>query len=211
MSGILAKKIGMTQIFEDGKFIPVTVVEAGPNYVLQKKTVENDGYTALQLGFDEKKEKNTTKPIMGIFKKAGVNPQRFVKELRVDSVEGFELGQEIKADVLAEVEYVDITGTSKGKGTAGVMKRHNFAGNRASHGVSRNHRLGGSIGMSSWPGKVLRGKKMAGQYGNATVTVQNLKVVKVDVENNLLLIKGAVPGSKNSYIVVKPASKKIIG
>lgn len=208
MSGILAKKIGMTQIFEDGKFIPVTVVEAGPNYVLQKKTVENDGYTALQLGFDEKKEKNTIKPIMGIFKKAGVNPQRFVKELRVDSVEGFELGQEIKADVLAEVEYVDITGTSKGKGTAGVMKRHNFAGNRASHGVSRNHRLGGSIGMSSWPGKVLRGKKMAGQYGNATVTVQNLKVVKVDVENNLLLIKGAVPGSKNSYIVVKPAVKK---
>lgn len=208
MSGILAKKIGMTQIFEDGKFIPVTVVEAGPNYVLQKKTVENDGYTALQLGFDEKKEKNTTKPIMGIFKKAGVNPQRFVKELRVDSVEGFELGQEIKADVLAEVEYVDITGTSKGKGTAGVMKRHNFAGNRASHGVSRNHRLGGSIGMSSWPGKVLKGKRMAGQYGNATVTVQNLKVVKVDVENNLLLIKGAVPGSKNSYIVVKPAVKK---
>lgn len=208
MSGILAKKIGMTQIFEDGKFIPVTVVEAGPNYVLQKKTVENDGYTALQLGFDEKKEKNTTKPIMGIFKKAGVNPQRFVKELRVDSVEGFELGQEIKADVLAEVEYVDITGTSKGKGTAGVMKRHNFAGNRASHGVSRNHRLGGSIGMSSWPGKVLKGKRMAGQYGNATVTVQNLKVVKVDVENNLLLIKGAVPGSKNSYIVVKPAIKK---
>ena len=208
MSGILAKKIGMTQIFEDGKFIPVTVVEAGPNYVLQKKTVENDGYTALQLGFDEKKEKNTTKPIMGIFKKAGVNPQRFVKELRVDSVEGFELGQEIKADVLADVAYVDITGTSKGKGTSGVMKRHGFGGNRASHGVSRNHRLGGSIGMSSWPGKVLKGKRMAGQYGNVTVTVQNLKVVKVDAENNLVLIKGAVPGAKNGYIVIKPAVKK---
>lgn len=208
MSGILAKKIGMTQIFEDGKFIPVTVVEAGPNYVLQKKTVENDGYTALQLGFDEKKEKNTTKPVMGIFKKAGVNPQRFVKELRVDSVEGFELGQEIKADVLADVAYVDITGTSKGKGTSGVMKRHNFGGNRASHGVSRNHRLGGSIGMSSWPGKVLKGKRMAGQYGNVTVTVQNLKVVKVDAENNLVLIKGAVPGAKNGYIVIKPAVKK---
>ncbi|WP_373213910.1 50S ribosomal protein L3 [Fusobacterium mortiferum] len=208
MSGILAKKIGMTQIFEDGKFIPVTVVEAGPNFVLQKKTVENDGYTALQLGFDEKKEKNTTKPVMGIFKKAGVNPQRFVKELRVDSVEGYELGQEIKVDVLAGVEFVDITGTSKGKGTSGVMKRHGFGGNRASHGVSRNHRLGGSIGMSTWPGKVLKGKRMAGQYGNETVTVQNLKVVKVDVENNLLLIKGAVPGSKNSYIVVKPAVKK---
>ena len=208
MSGILAKKIGMTQIFEDGKFIPVTVVEAGPNYVLQKKTVENDGYTALQLGFDEKKEKNTTKPVMGIFKKAGVNPQRFVKELRVNSVEGFELGQEIKADVLADVAYVDITGTSKGKGTSGVMKRHGFGGNRASHGVSRNHRLGGSIGMSSWPGKVLKGKRMAGQYGNVTVTVQNLKVVKVDAENNLVLIKGAVPGAKNGYIVIKPAVKK---
>lgn len=208
MSGILVKKIGMTQIFEDGKFIPVTVVEAGPNFVLQKKTVENDGYTALQLGFDEKKEKNTTKPVMGIFKKAGVNPQRFVKELRVDSVEGYELGQEIKVDVLAGVEFVDITGTSKGKGTSGVMKRHGFGGNRASHGVSRNHRLGGSIGMSTWPGKVLKGKRMAGQYGNETVTVQNLKVVKVDAENNLLLIKGAVPGSKNSYIVVKPAVKK---
>ena len=208
MSGILAKKIGMTQIFEDGKFIPVTVVEAGPNYVLQKKTVENDGYTALQLGFDEKKEKNTTKPVMGIFKKAGVNPQRFVKELRVDSVEGFELGLEIKADVLADVAYVDITGTSKGKGTSGVMKRHGFGGNRASHGVSRNHRLGGSIGMSSWPGKVLKGKRMAGQYGNVTVTVQNLKVVKVDAENNLVLIKGAVPGAKNGYIVIKPAVKK---
>ena len=208
MLGILGKKIGMTQIFEDGKFVPVTVVEAGPNFVLQKKTVENDGYTALQLGFDEKKEKNTTKPVMGIFKKAGVNPQRFVKELRVDSVEGYELGQEIKVDVLAGVEFVDITGTSKGKGTSGVMKRHGFGGNRASHGVSRNHRLGGSIGMSTWPGKVLKGKRMAGQYGNETVTVQNLKVVKVDAENNLLLIKGAVPGSKNSYIVVKPAVKK---
>lgn len=208
MSGFLAKKIGMTQIFEDGKFIPVTVVEAGPNFVLQKKTVENDGYTALQLGFDEKKEKNTTKPVMGIFKKAGVNPQRFIKELRVDSVEGYELGQEIKVDVLAGVEFVDITGTSKGKGTSGVMKRHGFGGNRASHGVSRNHRLGGSIGMSTWPGKVLKGKRMAGQYGNETVTVQNLRVVKVDAENNLLLIKGAVPGSKNSYIVVKPAIKK---
>ena len=207
MSGILAKKIGMTQIFEDGKFIPVTVVEAGPNFVLQKKTVENDGYTALQLGFDEKKEKNTTKPVMGIFKKAGVNPQRFIKELKIDSVEGYELGQEIKVDVLAGVEFVDITGTSKGKGTSGVMKRHGFGGNRASHGVSRNHRLGGSIGMSTWPGKVLKGKRMAGQYGNETVTVQNLKVVRVDAENNLLLIKGAVPGSKNSYIVVKPALK----
>lgn len=208
MSGILAKKIGMTQIFEDGKFIPVTVVEAGPNYVLQKKTSEKEGYTALQLGFDEKKEKNTTKPMMGIFKKAGVKPLRFVKELRIDSVEGYELGQEIKVDTFEGVEYVDIIGTSKGKGTAGVMKRHNFGGNRATHGVSRNHRLGGSIGQSSFPSKVLKGLKMAGRLGNATVTVQNLKVVKVDVENNVMLIKGAVPGSKNGYLVVTPAKKK---
>ncbi|WP_319371416.1 50S ribosomal protein L3 [uncultured Ilyobacter sp.] len=208
MAGILAKKIGMTQIFEDGKFVPVTVVEAGPNFVLQKKTEEKDGYTALQLGFDEKKEKNTTKPMMGIFNKAGVKPLRFVRELKADSVEGYELGQEIKVDILDGVEFVDIRGTSKGKGTAGVMKRHNFAGNRATHGVSRNHRLGGSIGQSSFPSKVLKGLKMAGRYGNAAVTVQNLKVVKVDVENNLLLIKGAVPGPKNGYVVVKPAIKK---
>lgn len=211
MIGILGKKIGMTQIFEDGKFVPVTVVEAGPNYVLQKKTSEKEGYTAVQLGFDEKKEKNTTKPLMGIFNKVGVKPQRFVKELKVETVEGYELGQEIKVDTLAGIEYVDITGTSKGKGTSGVMKKHGFSGNRASHGVSRNHRLGGSIGMSSWPGKVLKGHRMAGQHGNATVTVQNLKVVKIDAENNLLLIKGAVPGSKNSYIVIKPAIKKVIG
>lgn len=208
MAGILAKKIGMTQIFEDGKFVPVTVVEAGPNFVLQKKTEEKDGYTALQLGFDEKREKNTTKPMMGIFNKAGVKPLRFVRELKADSVEGYELGQEIKVDILDGVEFVDIRGTSKGKGTAGVMKRHNFSGNRATHGVSRNHRLGGSIGQSSFPSKVLKGLKMAGRYGNAAVTVQNLKVVKVDVENNLLLIKGAVPGPKNGYIVVKPAIKK---
>lgn len=208
MAGILAKKIGMTQIFEDGKFVPVTVVEAGPNYVLQKKTEEKDGYNALQIGFDEKREKNTTKPMMGIFNKAGVKPLRFVRELKADSVEGYELGQEIKVDILDGVEFVDIRGTSKGKGTAGVMKRHNFSGNRATHGVSRNHRLGGSIGQSSSPSKVLKGLKMAGRYGNAAVTVQNLKVVKVDVENNLLLIKGAVPGPKNGYIVVKPAIKK---
>ena len=208
MAGILAKKIGMTQIFENGKFVPVTVVEAGPNFVLQKKTEEKDGYTALQLGFDKKKEKNTTKPMMGIFNKAGVKPLRFVRELKADSVEGYELGQEIKVDILDGVEFVDIRGTSKGKGTAGVMKRHNFSGNRATHGVSRNHRLGGSIGQSSFPSKVLKGLKMAGRYGNAAVTVQNLKVVKVDVENNLLLIKGAVPGPKNGYIVVKPAIKK---
>ena len=205
---ILGKKIGMTQIFEDGKVVPVTVIEAGPNFVLQTKTTENDGYVAIQVGFGEKREKNTTKPLMGIFNKAGVKPQRFVRELRVESVEGYTLGQEIKVDVLGTTEFVDITGTSKGKGTAGVMKRHNFHGNRATHGVSRNHRLGGSIGNSSTPGEVYKGRKMAGRMGNEKVTVQNLKVVRVDVENNLLLVKGAVPGAKNGYLTIKAALKK---
>ena len=205
---ILGKKIGMTQIFEDGKVVPVTVIEAGPNFVLQTKTTEKDGYVAIQVGFGEKREKNTTKPLMGIFNKAGVKPQRFVKELRVESVEGYTLGQEIKVDVLGTTEFVDITGTSKGKGTAGVMKRHNFHGNRATHGVSRNHRLGGSIGNSSTPGEVYKGRKMAGRLGNDKVTVQNLKVVRVDVENNLLLVKGAVPGAKNGYLTIKAALKK---
>lgn len=205
---ILGKKIGMTQIFEDGKVIPVTVIEAGPNFVLQTKTTEKDGYVAIQVGFDEKREKNTTKPLMGIFNKAGVKPQRFVREFRVATVDGYALGQEIKVDILANAEFVDITGTSKGKGTAGVMKRHNFHGNRATHGVSRNHRLGGSIGNSSTPGEVYKGRKMAGRLGNDKVTVQNLKVVRVDVENNLLLVKGAVPGSKNGYLTIKAALKK---
>lgn len=205
---ILGKKIGMTQIFEDGKVVPVTVIEAGPNFVLQTKTAEKDGYVAIQVGFDEKREKNTTKPLMGIFNKAGVKPQRFVKEFRMETVDAYALGQEIKVDVLANAEFVDITGTSKGKGTAGVMKRHNFGGNRATHGVSRNHRLGGSIGNSSTPGEVYKGRKMAGRLGNEKVTVQNLKVVRVDVENNLLLVKGAVPGAKNGYLTIKAALKK---
>lgn len=205
---ILGKKIGMTQIFEDGKVVPVTVIEAGPNFVLQTKTTEKDGYVAIQVGFDEKREKNTTKPLMGIFNKAGVKPQRFVREFRVATVDGYALGQEIKVDILANAEFVDITGTSKGKGTAGVMKRHNFHGNRATHGVSRNHRLGGSIGNSSTPGEVYKGRKMAGRLGNDKVTVQNLKVVRVDAENNLLLVKGAVPGAKNGYLTIKAALKK---
>lgn len=145
---------------------------------------------------------------MGIFNKAGVKPQRFVKEFKVETVEGYSLGQEIKVDALANAEFVDITGTSKGKGTAGVMKRHNFSGNRATHGVSRNHRLGGSIGMSSTPARVLKGKRMAGRLGNSKVTVQNLKVVRVDLENNMILVKGAVPGAKNSYLTIKAALKK---
>lgn len=208
MLGLLGKKIGMTQVFEDGELIPVTVIEAGPNYILQKKTEEKEGYTSLQVGFDEKKEKNTTKPMMGIFGKAQVKPLRFVREFQVDSVDGYELGQELKADLFAEYEYIDITGTSKGKGFAGVMKRHGFGGNRATHGVSRAHRKPGSIGQSSTPSKVIKGKKMAGRLGGDQVTVQNLKIVKVDAENNLILVKGAVPGAKKSYVIIKPAVKK---
>ena len=206
---LLGKKIGMTQIFEGEKLIPVTVIEAGPNFVIQKKNVEKDGYNALTLGYDEKKEKNTIKPEMGVFKKTGVTPKKFLKEFRTDNLDSYELGQEIKVDSFEGIEFVDVSGTSKGKGTAGVMKRHNFGGNRATHGVSRNHRLGGSnAGGAASNSNVPKGKKMAGRLGNENVTVQNLRVVKFDVENNLLLVKGAIPGPKNGYLVIKKSVKK---
>lgn len=206
---ILGKKIGMTQIFEDEKLIPVTVIEAGSNFIVQIKTNEKEGYNAITLAFDEKKEKNTNKPEAGLFKKAGITPKKFLKEFKVADTASYELGQEFKVDVLEGIEFVDITGTSKGKGTAGVMKRHNFGGNRASHGVSRNHRLGGSnAGGAASNSNVPKGKKMAGRLGNEQVTVQNLRVIKFDVENNLLLVKGAIPGPKNGYLVIKKSVKK---
>ena len=206
---ILGKKIGMTQIFENEKLIPVTVIEAGSNFIVQIKTEEKEGYNSITLAFDDKKEKNTIKPEMGLFKKAGITPKRFLKELKVADTVAFELGQEIKVDVLEGIEFIDVTGTSKGKGTAGVMKRHNFGGNRATHGVSRNHRLGGSnAGGAASNSNVPKGKKMAGRLGNENVTVQNLRVVKFDVENNLLLVKGAIPGPKNGYLVIKKSVKK---
>ena len=206
---ILGKKVGMTQIFEDEKLVPVTVIEAGSNFVVQVKTTEKEGYDAITLAFDDKKEKNTIKPEMGIFKKAGITPKKFLKEFKVTNTSEFQLGQEIKVDVLEGIEFVDVTGTSKGKGTAGVMKRHNFGGNRASHGVSRNHRLGGSnAGGAASNSNVPKGKKMAGRLCNEQVTVQNLKVIKFDVENNLLLVKGAIPGPKNGYLVIKKSVKK---
>ena len=206
---ILGKKIGMTQIFEDEKLIPVTVIEAGSNFVVQIKTNEKEGYNAITLAFDEKKEKNTNKPEAGLFKKAGITPKKFLKEFKVADTASYELGQEFKVDVLEGIEFVDIVGTSKGKGTAGVMKRHNFGGNRATHGVSRNHRLGGSnAGGAASNSNVPKGKKMAGRLGNEQVTVQNLKVVKFDAENNLLLVKGAVPGPKNGYLIIKKSVKK---
>ena len=206
---ILGKKVGMTQIFENEKLIPVTVIEAGSNFIVQIKTEEKEGYNSITLAFDDKKEKNTIKPEMGLFKKAGITPKRFLKELKVADTVAFELGQEIKVDVLEGIEFIDVTGTSKGKGTAGVMKRHNFGGNRATHGVSRNHRLGGSnAGGAASNSNVPKGKKMAGRLGNEQVTVQNLKVVKFDVENNLLLVKGAIPGPKNCYLIIKKSVKK---
>ena len=163
---ILGKKIGMTQIFENEKLIPVTVIEAGTNFITQIKTEEKEGYNAITLAYGDKKEKNTTKPLLGVFKKAGVTPKRFLKEFKVANPADFTLGQEIKVDVLEGIEFVDISGTSKGKGTAGVMKRHNFGGNRASHGVSRNHRLGGSnAGGAASNSNVPKGKKMAGRLG----------------------------------------------
>ena len=206
---ILGKKIGMTQIFEDEKLVPVTVIEAGQNFVVKKKSDDKDCYNDITLAYDDKKEKNTIKPEMGLFKKAGVTPKRFLKEFKVEDLAAFELGQEINVDVFEGIEFVDISGTSKGKGTAGVMKRHNFGGNRASHGVSRNHRLGGSnAGGAASNSNVPKGKKMAGRLGNEQVTVQNLKLVKYDAENNLLLVKGAVPGPKNGYLIIKKSVKK---
>lgn len=206
---ILGKKVGMTQIFENEKLIPVTVIEAGSNFIVQIKTEEKEGYNAVTLAYGDKKEKNTIKPETGLFKKAGITPKRFLKEFKVSETADYTVGQEIKVDVLEGIEFVDITGTSKGKGTAGVMKRHNFGGNRASHGVSRNHRLGGSnAGGAASNSNVPKGKKMAGRLGNEQVTVQNLKVVKFDVENSLLLVKGAIPGPKNGYLVIKKSVKK---
>jgi len=208
MEGILGKKIGMTQVYSEDKLIPVTVVEAGPNFVIQTKTDEKEGYSAVKVGFDEVKEKNVTKPMMGVFNKAGIKPMKFIKEFIVEDATKFEAGQEFKIDSFEGVKFIDVVGTSKGKGFQGVMKRHNFGGGRKSHGASRSHRTPGSIGQSSTPSKVLKGTRMAGRMGGDRVTVQNLEVVKIDVDNNLLLVKGAVPGPKNGYLIIKPAKKK---
>ena len=207
MKGLIGKKIGMTQIFtEEGLVIPVTVVEAGPNFVTQIKTTENDGYTAIQVGFEDKKTKRVIKPVEGHFEKSGVTPKRIVQEFVVDDAAAYSLGQEIKADIFTEGEKVDIQGTSKGKGTQGPIKRHNQSRGPETHG-SKYHRGPGSIGAASYPARVFKGMKMAGRMGNEKVTVQNLEVVRVDSERNLLLIKGAVPGPKRGIITIKEAVK----
>lgn len=202
---ILGKKVGMTQIFdENGALIPVTVVQAGPCVVLQKKTAETDGYNAIQVGFIDMPERKANKPMKGHFAKAGVKPKRYIAEFRIEG--DFEVGQEIKADVFAEGDKVDVTGTSKGKGYAGPIKRHGFGRGPMAHG-SKYHRGVGSLGASAGVSRVFKGKKMAGRMGGERVTVQNLQVVKVDADRNLLLIKGAVPGPRGAVISIKEAVK----
>lgn len=204
---ILGKKLGMTQVFlEDGKVVPVTVVEAGPCPVVQKKTIENDGYSAVQVGFGNISEKNATKPRQGHFKKAGVACMRYLREFRLDDAESFEVGQEIKADIFAPGDKVDVSGISKGKGFAGVIKRWNQHRGPMSHG-SRYHRRPGSMGACSSPSKVFKSKHLPGHMGVESVTVQNLEVVRVDAERNFMLVKGAFPGARGSLVVIKATVK----
>ena len=204
---ILATKVGMTQIFnEDGVLTPVTVLQAGPCVVTQVKTVENDGYSAVQVGFVDKREKLVNKPMKGQFDKAGVSYKRFVREFRLEDAESYEVAHEIKADIFAAGEKVDATAISKGKGFQGAIKRHGQSRGPMAHG-SKYHRHAGSNGACSDPSRVFKGKKMAGHMGNKKVTVQNLEIVRVDAENNLLLVKGAVPGPKKSLVTIKATVK----
>ena len=216
---IVGKKIGMSQIFnEDGRVIPVTVIEAGPCAVVQKKTVERDGYDALQVAFGAVKLKykkvngnekctNVSNPKMGHYKKAGVEPSRFLREFRFDNCADYSVGQVIKADIFAEGDRVDVSGTSKGKGFSGTIKRWNFHIGPMAHG-SGYHRGVGSMGACATPGRVFKNKKMPGQYGNASCTVQNLQIVKVDAERNFLLVKGAVPGARGGMVIIKQTCKR---
>lgn len=206
--GLIGKKIGMTQIFDEaGNVIPVTVVEAGPCTVTQIKTVENDGYQAVQVGFGDVKVSRVNKPMKGHFDKADVAPKKILKEFRLESIDGIEVGNILKADTFEVGEIVDVKGTSKGHGTAGAIKRWNFSRLRMTHGTGPNHRHAGSLGACSSPSRVFKGKKMAGHYGHETVTVQNLKIAKVDAENNLIAIKGAIPGPKGGIVVIADAVK----
>ncbi|MDQ0091818.1 large subunit ribosomal protein L3 [Paenibacillus anaericanus] len=207
MKGILGKKLGMTQVFTpEGNVIPVTVIEASSNVVLQKKDVENDGYEAIQIGYSDKKAQRATKPEVGHAKKANTTPKRYVREIRGIDLAGYEVGQEVKVDIFAEGEFVDVTGVSKGKGFQGNIKRWGQSRGPMSHG-SRYHRRPGSMG-SIQANHVLKGKRLPGHMGHETVTIQRLEVIKVDVEHNVLLIKGAIPGPKNGLIKVKESIKK---
>ncbi len=224
--GILGRKVGMTQIYDDsGRAIPVTVIEAGPCHVLQVRTLDRDGYEAVQLGYldrprrlasrsdrghvanlTSKRSKRRTAAGVELAPKADCEPKRYVREFR-GSAGDYSVGQEVKVDVFSEVAAVDVVGTSKGRGFAGVMKRHNFHGQRATHGVKKVHRHAGGTGMSASPSRLFKGKRMAGQYGNTQTTVRNLKVVGVDSENNLLLVRGAIPGPNGGFVVVRETNK----
>ena len=204
---ILATKVGMTQIFdENGAFVPVTVLQAGPCTVVQKKTVDREGYDAVQVGFGDIREKLVNKPVKGHFAKAGVANKKYLKEFRFEDAASYEVGQEIKADIFANGDKVDAVGISKGKGYAGAIKRHGLSRGPMKHG-SKYHRHAGSNGSSASPSRVFKGKHMAGQMGHVRVTVQNLEVVRVDVENNMILVKGAVPGAKKGLIILKETVK----
>jgi large subunit ribosomal protein L3 len=206
--GILGEKLGMTQVFdENNRIVPVTVVKAGPCVVTQIRTKEKDGYTAVQLAYGQIDPRKVTKPVAGHFKAANVTPRRHLVELRTDAIEDYTVGQELGADVFADGALVDVTGTTRGKGTAGVMKRHGFHGLGAGHGTQRKHRAPGSIGACATPARVFKGLKMAGRMGNEKQTTQSLVVHKVDTDRGLLLIKGAVPGPKGALVLVRTAAK----
>ncbi|RLV56489.1 50S ribosomal protein L3 [Aeromicrobium phragmitis] len=206
--GLLGRKIGMTQVWDaDGRIVPVTVLSADTNVVTQIRTRETDGYSAVQIGFGEIDGRKVNKPQAGHFAKAGVTPRRHVVEIRTEAIGDYTLGQEITPEIFAAGDKVDVTATSKGKGFAGVMKRHGFAGVSASHGAHRNHRKPGSIGGCATPGRVFKGLRMAGHMGTDTVTTQNLTVHSVDVEKGVVLVKGAVPGPKGALVVIRNAAK----
>jgi len=224
--GLLGRKVGMTQIYDQtGQVVPVTVIQAGPCHVLQLKTQERDGYEAIQLGYldkprrlasrsvrghvarlDSKRQKARTAAGIEPIPKANCEPQRFVRELR-GPIEGYQVGQELKVDIFSENQRVDVVGTSKGRGTAGAMKRHNFRGQRASHGVKKCHRHLGGTGCSASPSRLFKGRKMAGHYGHAQCTVRNLQVVRIDLDNNLLVVRGAVPGPNGVYLMIRETNK----
>ncbi len=207
MTGLIGKKFGVTQVFEDsGEAIPVTILEAGPCCIIQKKTESRDSYQALQLGFEDKKESGVNKPLRGHFSKAGVKPKRVIREIKVDNLDDYQVGDEIKVDIFKVNDYVDITGVSKGRGFSGVMKRWGFSGGPASHGAHKSHRRVGAIGMSS--PRLFKGKKMPGRMGARRVTCQSLKVVRVNLEENLLMVKGAVPGANGGYLLIRKAIKQ---
>ena len=207
LQGIIGRKIGMTQVFsKEGRWVPVTVLQAGPCVVTQTKTAEKDGYAALQLGFDEQKPRRVSKPLLGLYTKAGLKPSRLLREFRVDDPSQYKVGQELGAAVLQGMEWVDVQGVSKGKGFQGVMKRHNFKGGANSHG-SMFHRAPGGIGASSDPSRVLKGLRLPGHMGDQNQTAQKLKVVDVDLEKNLLLVRGSVPGGKRGLVLIRRSKK----